>query len=49
MRQAMMVASVLAGLGLAGIPTGPATAQSRVIVPIVIQAPRPASSPVSRR
>ena len=36
-----IVASLVAGLGLAGIPTGPATAQSRVIVPIVIQAPPP--------
>ena len=44
MRRAMIVASAIAGLGLAGIPTGPATAQSRVIVPIVIQAPPPASA-----
>jgi hypothetical protein len=44
----MVVASVLAGLGLTGTPVGPAAAQSRVIVPIVIQTPR-AASPQSTR
>jgi hypothetical protein len=39
----MVVASMLAGLGLTGAPPGPAAAQSRVIVPIVIQAPRAAA------
>ncbi len=48
MRQGMIVASVLAGLGLAGTSAGPATAQTRVIVPIVIQTQR-AASPQSAR
>jgi hypothetical protein len=37
-----VVASVLAGLGLAGVPAQPVAAQSRVVVPVVIQRPRPA-------
>jgi len=40
MRRGMVVAGVLAALGLAGTPAGPAAAQSRVIVPIVIQTQR---------
>jgi hypothetical protein len=40
MRWTRVVTSVLGVLGLGAIPSGPATAQSRVIVPIVIQAPR---------
>jgi hypothetical protein len=42
----MVVASMLAGLGL-GAPAGPVAAQSRVVVPIVIQAPRAAAPPSS--
>lgn len=48
MRRTMVVASLLAGLGLTGALAEPAAAQSRVIVPIVIQSPRPAPSPVAR-
>ena len=44
MRRAMVVASVLGVLGAVGIPAASAWAQSRVIVPIVIQAP-PAGVP----
>ena len=44
MRWTMVVASVLGALGFAGIPAGRAAAQSRVIVPIVIQAPRTGSA-----
>jgi hypothetical protein len=40
----MVVVSMLGALGLGAIPAGWAAAQSRVIVPIVIQAPR-ANSP----
>jgi hypothetical protein len=40
MRQSTVVVGVLTGLGLAGAWASPALAQSRVIVPIVIQAPR---------
>jgi hypothetical protein len=40
MRRAVVVASVFGAVGLAGLPAAPASAQSRVIVPIVIQAPR---------
>ena len=46
MRRGMVVASMLAGLGL-GAPAGPVAAQSRVVVPIVIQAPRAATPPSS--
>ena len=48
MKWTMVVASGLGALGLVGTPTGPAVAQSRVIVPIVIQAPRPATPSVGR-
>jgi len=48
MRRGMVVASVLAGLGLAGPPAGPAAAQSRVIVPIVIQTQRAAPVQAAR-
>jgi hypothetical protein len=48
MRQATVVASVLAGLGLVGLPPGPAAAQSHVIVPIVIRTQRAASPPPAR-
>ena len=44
MKQATVVVGVLAGVGLAGLLVGPVTAQSRVVVPIIIQAPR-ASAP----
>ena len=43
MRWTMVVASGLGVLGLVGILAGPALAQSRVIVPIVIQVPRTTS------
>jgi hypothetical protein len=42
MRRTTVVASVLAGLGLAGVPAEPVAAQSRVVVPIIIQQPRSA-------
>lgn len=47
MRGTIVVASVLGVLGLSGIPAAPAVAQSRVIVPIVIQAPRVAAPPAT--
>jgi hypothetical protein len=34
-----MVTSVVAGLGLAGLPSAPASAQGRVVVPIIIRQP----------
>jgi hypothetical protein len=40
MRRAAVAVGVFAGLGLSGTAASPAVAQSRVIVPIVIQAPR---------
>jgi hypothetical protein len=43
MRWTIVVASGLGVLGLVGILAGPALAQSRVILPIVIQAPRTTS------
>lgn len=48
MKQGVVAASVLAGLGLAGTPAGPAAAQTRMMVPIVIQTPG-AASPQSAR
>jgi hypothetical protein len=36
-----LMSGMLVGLALAGVPAAPAWAQSRVVVPIVIQAPRP--------
>jgi hypothetical protein len=44
MKWTMVVASGLGALGFGVIPAGPAAAQSRVVVPIVIQAPRASSS-----
>jgi hypothetical protein len=41
--RATLVTSLIAFLGLAGLPAGPVLAQTRVVVPIVIQAPRVAS------
>jgi hypothetical protein len=52
MKATTATAGLLAGLGLAGMPAGPAPAQSRVVVPIVIQAPRspsPSARPPSIR
>jgi hypothetical protein len=41
--RATLVTRLIAFLGLAGLPAGPVLAQTRVVVPIVIQAPRVAS------
>ena len=46
MRRTKVAAGILAGLTLAG--AAPAAAQSRVVVPIVVQAPRPATAPPAR-
>jgi hypothetical protein len=43
MSRTMVVVSMLGALGLGAIPAGRAAAQSRVVVPIVIQAPRAGS------
>jgi hypothetical protein len=45
MRRAALVTSVIAGLGLAGLPSAPASAQGRVVVPIIIRQPGFAASP----
>jgi hypothetical protein len=45
MSRVMAIAGLLTGLWLAGVAAGPALAQSRVIVPIVIQAPPRVTAP----
>jgi hypothetical protein len=44
-RRTTIATSLILGLGLAGLSEGQAGAQTRVIVPIVIQAPRTAAPP----
>jgi hypothetical protein len=48
MRRTIVAAGILTSVALAGSATVPAAAQSRVVVPIVIQAPRPGTSSPSR-
>jgi hypothetical protein len=48
MKRTMVAASILTSLALAGAASAPAAAQSRVVVPIIIQAPRPVASLPSR-
>jgi hypothetical protein len=47
MRRTTVVASVLAGLGLAGVAVGPVAAQSRVVVVPIITQPQRAAPPTS--
>ena len=48
MKRMVVGASILTSLALAGVAPAPAAAQSRVVVPIIIQAPRPAATAPSR-
>jgi hypothetical protein len=48
MKPMVVGASILTSLALAGVAPAPAAAQSRVVVPIIIQAPRPAATAPSR-
>jgi len=48
MKRMVVGASILTSLALAGVAPAPAAAQSRVVVPIIIQAPRPAATSPSR-
>ena len=48
MRRTIVAAGILTSVALAGPAIVPAAAQSRVVVPIVIQAPRPGASSPSR-
>jgi hypothetical protein len=48
MRQRTAVVGVLAGVGLAGFSVEPVMAQSRVVVPIIVQQPRSAPSTPAR-
>ena len=48
MRRTIVAAGILTSVALAGPAIVPAAAQSRVVVPIVIQAPRPGVSSPSR-
>jgi len=49
MKRMVVGASILTSLALAGVAPAPAAAQSRVVVPIIIQAPRPAATAPSSR
>ena len=48
MKRMVASASILTSLAMAVVASAPADAQSRVVVPIIIQAPRPAAAAPSR-